>query len=147
MPTEHLVGRPSGSDRMPRRRVLLISYVFPPVGGIMVQRVLSFARYLPDHHLDVFVLTCRNPATPVYDEALAALVPAAVRVARAFTPEPPFYLRKKVWALFSRGGQATTTTPAAAPRGSGLRGAVRRRDQQWLSPDPQVLCPAPDATS
>lgn len=123
-------------EREPRRRVLLLSYVFPPVGGIMVQRVLSFARYLPDHQIDVCVLTCRNPATPVYDQALVGLVPPHVRVFRAFTPEPPFYLRKKVWALAAGRPSEPRGTPSPP---SWWQTALRKRVQRVLSPDAQVL--------
>ena len=32
---------------LPNGKILLISYLFPPVGGIGVQRALSLAKYLP----------------------------------------------------------------------------------------------------
>ena len=38
-------------------RVLLISYYFPPSGGPGVQRVLKFAKYLPDFGWQPTVLT------------------------------------------------------------------------------------------
>lgn len=39
------------------RRVLLISYYFPPLGGAGVQRAVKFARYLPDFGWEPVVLT------------------------------------------------------------------------------------------
>ena len=83
------------------RKILLITYAFPPVGGIMVQRILSLAKYLPAQGFEVHVLTPRNPATPVFDHELLKQVPAEVVVHRSFTPEPPFYLRKKIWDRIS----------------------------------------------
>ena len=44
-------------------RVLLISYMFPPAGGVGVQRALALARYLPATGLSVTVLTARHPIT------------------------------------------------------------------------------------
>ena len=128
---------------MNRRKLLIISYVFPPVGGIMVQRVLSFARYLPQHGIDVHVLSCWNPATPVMDHSLLKLVPPEVKTFTAFTPEPPFYLRKKVWSLLSGSG-ANEPKPSAQAESkpvppSGLKGAVKGAVQKIISPDAQVL--------
>lgn len=42
---------------MSRMRVLLVAYDFPPVGGIGVQRVVKFARYLPEFGIDPVVLS------------------------------------------------------------------------------------------
>jgi glycosyltransferase involved in cell wall biosynthesis len=102
----------------------------------MVQRVLSFARYLPQHGFDVSVLSCWNPATPVYDPGLLRLVPSQVRRFHALTPEPPFYLRKKIWALFAGAKPAGPKTEAAP---SPVKAFVRRQVQRMLSPDAQVL--------
>jgi glycosyltransferase involved in cell wall biosynthesis len=124
-----------------QRKILLIAYVFPPVGGIMVQRVLSFAKYLPQHGFDVHVLTAWNPATPVYDPSLLRQVPKAVKVWHAFTPEPPFYLRKKLWGRLSGGAKPPAQQAAAASPGkpAGLRGAAMERIRRILSPDAQAL--------
>jgi hypothetical protein len=72
------------------RKLLLVSYLFPPAGGIGVQRALGFARYLPRHGYQVHVLTARNPAAPVQDPDLLRRVPPEVTVHHSFTPEPPF---------------------------------------------------------
>ena len=60
----------------PRRRVLVVSYHFPPVGGAGVQRVAKFARYLPESGWDVSVLQAANPSVPLRDETLLAELPA-----------------------------------------------------------------------
>ncbi len=121
------------------RKLLIISYVFPPVGGIMVQRVLSFARYLPQHGIDVHVLSCWNPATPVYDRSLLGLVPPSVKTFTAFTPEPPFYLRKKLWAAFGGGGAGSPAKPGARGAGPAWKSRIKSAIQDRLSPDAQVL--------
>ncbi|MFY0574619.1 hypothetical protein ACN28S_09885 [Cystobacter fuscus] len=40
--------------------VLLITFSFPPVGGVGVLRALSLAKYLPSEGIRVDVLTARN---------------------------------------------------------------------------------------
>lgn len=52
------------------RRLLLISYFFPPLGGIGVQRPLRFARYLPECGWDVTVLVPARPTYHVRDDGL-----------------------------------------------------------------------------
>ena len=126
------------------KKILLISYIFPPVGGIGVQRALSMARYLPENDLEVHVLTASNPAAPVRDENLLKLVPKHVTVHTAMTAEPPFYLRKKVWDLLggARGKKAAGETPkpsTAAPTSASLVSRLKAIPQRILCPDPQVL--------
>lgn len=126
---------------MATRKILLISYIFPPVGGIGVQRALSMARYLPENDLEVHVLTASNPAAPVRDESLVKLIPEYVTVHTAMTAEPPFYLRKKVWDLVGGGGKkqpanAVEGKPAGPPS---LVSRLKVIPQRILCPDPQVL--------
>ena len=120
------------------RKILLITYAFPPVGGIMVQRILSLAKYLPAQGFEVHVLTPRNPATPVFDHELLKQVPAEVVVHRSFTPEPPFYLRKKIWDRISppsKGEQKAAASNGSVSLKSRISNAVKRQ----LTPDVQVL--------
>jgi glycosyltransferase involved in cell wall biosynthesis len=119
---------------MRNRRLLLVSYVFPPAGGITVQRAVSLAKYLPRCGYDVHVLTARNPAAPVSDPGLLEHIPDQVRVHRAFTPELPFYVRKKLWDRVSSGSQGPAA-PSPARWKSSLRGMV----QKVFCPDPQVV--------
>lgn len=121
---------------MTPRKLLLVTYAFPPFGGISVQRVLNFAKYLPDLGIEVHILTARNAASPVRDESLLNQIPPGVHVHRTFTPEPPFYLRKRVWEMFF-GGRSKPNAPAPSPGrfSSRLKDLIRRP----LLPDPQVL--------
>ena len=126
---------------MAKRRLLIISYVFPPAGGITVQRALSLAKYLPACGFEVHVLTAGNAASPVYDPGLLKHIPAEVTVHRSFTPELPFYFRKKLWALFS-GSKNGAGGGKAAGSVSDFRAEVagdRVDPAGFLSPDPQVV--------
>ena len=74
------------------RRVLFLSYHFPPVGGAGVQRPARFVRYLPEHGYRPIVITGPGTAagrwTPE-DETLAGEIPAETEVHRVSPPEPP----------------------------------------------------------
>jgi glycosyltransferase involved in cell wall biosynthesis len=131
-----MAGLPTSIVSMPADKILLISCYFPPAGGIQVLRALSLAKYLPQNQFDVHVLTTRNPAVPTYDEALLEQVPSSVHIHRAWTLEPPFFLRKKLWAgIKGKAPRAELTGPASR----GLKSRVAARVARLLSPDPQVL--------
>lgn len=52
---------------MEEHRIPIISYLFPPAGGIAAPRALSVAKYLPACGYEVHVLSARNAAGPVSD--------------------------------------------------------------------------------
>src|ERR1700749_3362001 len=105
---------PISRASMSADKILLISCYFPPTGGIQVLRTLSLAKYLPQNQFDVHVLTTRNPAVPTFDEALLEQVPSSVHIHRAWTLEPPFFLRKKLWAgIKGKGPRAASTNPVS----------------------------------
>lgn len=66
----------------PPRRVLVLAYFFPPLGGAGVQRTLKFVKYLPEHGYRPTVITTRSRRYGILDETLAAEIPAGVRVLR-----------------------------------------------------------------
>src|SRR5438552_4094554 len=93
------------------RRVLFISYPFPPVGGAGVQRTVKFVKYLGEHGWQPSVLTVANPSVPVLDYSLAADVPAETIVCRARTLEPGYGVKATV-----AGGDGCGRRPGAAGR-------------------------------
>ena len=52
------------------KKVLIITYYFPPAGGPGVQRWLKFTKYLPDFEIQPIVYIPENPTYPIVDEAL-----------------------------------------------------------------------------
>lgn len=68
--------------KMPKRRlkqnklkkVLIITYYWPPAGGPGVQRWLKFVKYLPEFGFEPVVYIPTNPAYPVIDENLLSEV-------------------------------------------------------------------------
>lgn len=64
------------------RRVLILAYFFPPLGGAGVQRTLKFVKYLPEHGFAPTVITTRSRRYEVHDESLAAEIPPGTPVLR-----------------------------------------------------------------
>jgi glycosyltransferase involved in cell wall biosynthesis len=65
-----------------RRRVLVLAYFFPPLGGAGVQRTLKFIRYLEPLGWDATVVTSRSRLYPARDPSLMEDVPTATRIIR-----------------------------------------------------------------
>lgn len=59
------------------KKILIISYFFPPLGGPGVQRVLKFVKYLPDFGWEPIVLTVKNIEYIAYDKSLLKEIPNA----------------------------------------------------------------------
>jgi len=76
------------------KKVLIISYYFPPSGGPGVQRVLKFVKYLPEFGWKPIVLTVKDGDFPARDESLLKEVPENVEVHRTDIFEPYDLYRK-----------------------------------------------------
>ncbi len=118
----------------PNRKVLIVAYQFPPLGGVGPQRALSLCRYLPDYGIEVHVLTPRNGVSHTYDPTLLNRIPAGVRVHRTLTPEVPYKLRTAVWKLLKRSARGNGATETAAPPATHR---LANFLQKALFPDPQ----------
>lgn len=77
----------------PKKKVLIITYYWPPSSGSGVQRWLKFAKYLPDYGWDPVIFTPENPDFELKDEALLHEVPGEVEVLRFPIWEPYGLLR------------------------------------------------------
>lgn len=62
------------------KRVLIITYYWPPSGGAGVQRWLKFAKYLPSFGWQPVIYTPENPERPVIDQSLIADVPSEAEI-------------------------------------------------------------------
>ena len=70
------------------RRVLIITYYWPPSGGGGVQRWLKFARHLQGAGWEPVVIAPADAAYPVFDPSLEADVPEGLEVHRVPIWEP-----------------------------------------------------------
>ncbi|SHL22611.1 glycosyltransferase family 4 protein [Flavobacterium xanthum] len=55
---------------MENKKILIITYYWPPAGGPGVQRWLKFVKYLPDFGVQPIVYIPENPTYPIVDENL-----------------------------------------------------------------------------
>ena len=76
------------------KKVLIITYYFPPSGGPGVQRVLKFVKYLPEFGWDPVVLTVQDGDFPARDESLLEEIPKHIHVHRTNIFEPYRLYRK-----------------------------------------------------
>lgn len=70
------------------KKVLIITYYWPPAGGPGVQRWLKFVKYLPEFGIQPVVYIPENPTYPITDEALAADVSNKAIIVRKKLFEP-----------------------------------------------------------
>lgn len=81
------------------KRVLIITYYWPPTGGSGVQRWEKFAKYLPDEGWQPVIYTPSNPEMLAVDECLLSEIPECAEVIKSRIVEPysiyNFFSRKK----------------------------------------------------
>mgnify|MGYP006141650893 CR=1 FL=1 len=53
-----------------KKKILIITYYWPPAGGPGVQRWLKFVKYLPDFNIEPHVYIPENPTYPLVDDKL-----------------------------------------------------------------------------
>ena len=99
------------------KRVLFISYFFPPLGGAGVQRALKFARYLPAFDWEPVVLTGSGDGYWLTDPTLATELPGDLNVLRSFSPDGGWMASR-----VRRGVCVGTPAVRAGSRTSRLRG-------------------------
>jgi hypothetical protein len=61
------------------KRVLIITYYWPPSGGAGVQRWLKFSKYLPEFGWQPVIYTPENPDFSIKDESFLKDIPKRSR--------------------------------------------------------------------
>lgn len=88
------------------KKVLIITYYWPPAGGPGVQRWLKFVKYLRDFDIEALVYIPENPEYPLVDEALINEIPKDITILKKRIFEPYFLagmFSKKQTSTFSSG--------------------------------------------
>jgi hypothetical protein len=73
-------------NKLEQKKLLIITYYFPPAGGPGVQRWLKFVKYLPEFGVQPIVYVPENPTYPIVDEGLVSQISDKVIV-----------LKNKIW--------------------------------------------------
>jgi len=76
------------------KKVLIVTYYWPPAGGPGVQRILKFAKYLPQFGWQPIILTVHQGEYPAIDESLINEVPTDIKVYKTGSLEPGFLYKK-----------------------------------------------------
>jgi glycosyltransferase involved in cell wall biosynthesis len=83
------------------KRILIITYYWPPSGGSGVQRWLKFVKYLVRAGWEPFVFTPENPSFTIHDPSLEKEVPPQAEVIR-FPIWEPYQIFFKLNRLFGK---------------------------------------------
>lgn len=78
-----------------QKRVLIITYYWPPSGGSGVQRWLKFSKYLPEAGWEPVIFTPENPDFDLKDETLLKEIPQQLEVMK-FPIWEPYQLFSKI---------------------------------------------------
>jgi glycosyltransferase involved in cell wall biosynthesis len=70
------------------KKVLIITYYWPPAGGIGVHRCLKFAKYLREFGWEPVICTAENAEYPVLDEGNFKDVPTDIKILKTKIWEP-----------------------------------------------------------
>ena len=127
------------------KRVLVITYYWPPSGGSGVQRWVKFAKYLPAEGWQPVIYTPENPEYTAIDHTLESEIPHSVEIVRRPILEPYGIYRK----LMGKGASTDMKTlTAGASKGevteiSSGRKTFKQRLSLWIRgnlfvPDPRV---------
>ncbi len=110
------------------RKVLMVTYALPPVGGAGVQRVSKFIKYLNCFGWEAVVLSVKNPSVPLYDSLQTRDLPENVKIFRARTFEPNY---KKKGKLIANENKATIP--------KGISWVIKWLKNVFMILDPQIL--------
>ena len=75
-------------SKMNSKKILIITYYWPPAGGPGVQRWLKFVKYLPEFGIDPIVYCPENPNYPIIDKSLLSEIPKTITVLKQPINEP-----------------------------------------------------------
>ena len=120
------------------KRVLIISYYWPPTGGSGVQRWVKFAKYLPAEGWQPVIYTPENPEQLAVDASLEAEVPAEAEVIRRRIVEP-YEMYKKLLRKSGHSKEAVEVNPVNAQNKSFLQKVAMWVRGNFFRPDPRCL--------
>ena len=88
------------------KKVLIITYYWPPAGGPGVQRWLNFVKHLPEHQINPVVYIPSNPSYPMVDAEIKTELPNGIEIISHPIFEPYSWaskFNKKATSTISKG--------------------------------------------
>ena len=120
------------------KRVLIITYYWPPTGGSGVQRWVKFAKYLPQEGWQPVIYTPENPEQLAVDDSLIEEIPPQVEILKTRIIEP-YGLYKNVLRKSGHSKEAVEVNPVNAQNKSFLQKAAMWVRGNLFRPDPRCL--------
>lgn len=120
------------------KRVLIITYYWPPTGGSGVQRWVKFAKYLPEEGWQPVIYTPENPEQLAVDTSLSAEIPAEVEVLKTHIVEP-YELYKKFLRKSGHSKEVVEVNPVNAQNKSLAQKVAMWVRGNFFRPDPRCL--------
>ena len=129
------------------KRVLIITYYWPPSGGSGVQRWVKFTKYLPSEGWQPVIYTPENPELTTVDKTLADEIPPEAEIVKRHITEPYGIYRK----LMGKGSSTDLKTLTSAGSGNGEVNPINGGKKSWKDrlslfirgnffiPDPRVM--------
>jgi hypothetical protein len=120
------------------KRVLIITYYWPPTGGSGVQRWVKFAKYLPQEGWQPVIYTPENPEQLAVDHTLEAEIPKGAEIVKTRITEP-YELYKKFLKKSGHSKEAVEVNPVNAQKKSFLQKVAMWVRGNLFLPDPRCL--------
>lgn len=115
-----------------KKKVLIITYYWPPSGGSGVQRWLKFVKYFSSFGIEPIIFTPADPHFNLKDSSLLKDVPAETEILH-FPIWEPYRILEKLESFFGREKSAASTN-LSEPKG--LAAFIRAN---FFIPDPRVF--------
>jgi len=121
---------------MEAKKVLIITYYWPPSGGSGVQRWLKFVKYFPENGIEPHIYTPENPDFNVTDDSLLKDIPKEAVIVKRKIIEPYGIHRFLVGKKQAKGSNFGNTNSSKTSKVQKLSLWVR---SNVFLPDPRVL--------
>ena len=120
------------------KRVLVITYYWPPTGGSGVQRWVKFAKYLPEEGWQPVIYTPENPEQLAIDKSLCNEIPAETEILKTRIIEP-YRLYKDFLKRSGHSKEAVEVNPVNAQNKSLFQKAAMWVRGNLFRPDPRCM--------
>lgn len=120
------------------KKVLIITYYWPPSGGSGVQRWLKFVKYLPSYQWEPHVFTPENPSFSIQDLSLEKDIPPEAEVIR-FPIWEPYHIFFKISAWLGTKKEAKPTSLVSARQKTIFQHISTWIRGNFFIPDPRLF--------